>query len=90
MMVDHQREGSVDSSRGISIAGSSSINAAVAAVVGSAPAHVGGDVPMHRVLSAPLLSPPAHTDGGRSREGRRSAGLEESAQRLPPLRQVCR
>lgn len=91
MMVDHHR-GALDASRGVNSCGVSSVTAAVAAVVATAPAHSSGQmttVPMQRVLSAPLLSPPANSEGPRSRDGRRSAGPEHHQPRLPPLRQVC-
>lgn len=79
MMVDnnssnnnaHRRGTGVDSSRGIGI---SSVSAAVAAVVATPPAHA----EMHRVLSAPMLSPPANSARGGS-------GMDQN--RLPPLRQ---
>jgi len=73
MMVDSHRRGSgVDGSSG---PGAASVSAAVAAVVATAPAHAD----MHRVLSAPMLSPPASHD--------RSSGMDPSQNRLPPLRQ---
>lgn len=92
MMVDHHR-GALDGSRGMNSCGTSSVTAAVAAVVATAPAHSSGQdmttVPMQRVLSAPLLSPPANSEGPRSREGRGPVGPEQHQSRLPPLRQVC-
>lgn len=92
MMVDHHR-GALDVSRGMNSCGASSVTAAVAAVVATAPAHSSGQdmttVPMQRVLSAPLLSPPANSEGPRSREGRGPVGPEQHQSRLPPLRQVC-
>lgn len=76
MMVDnssnaHRRETGVDCSREI---GASSVSAAVAAVVATPPAHA----EMHRVLSAPMLSPPANSARG-------GTGMDQN--RLPPLRQ---
>lgn len=78
MMVDnnsssntHRRGAGVDCSREIDI---SSVSAAVAAVVATPPAHA----EMHRVLSAPMLSPPANSARGGS-------GMDQN--RLPPLRQ---
>lgn len=74
MMVDnHRRGGGVDASNG---PGASSVSAAVAAVVATAPAHAD----MHRVLSAPMLSPPAS-------HGDRGSGMGPNQNRLPPLRQ---
>lgn len=79
----------VDVSRGMN---ASPVSAAVAAVVGRTPARSSSQdvsLHMHRVLSAPLLSPPANAERTRSREGRVSSGLDQNAHRLPPLRQVC-
>ncbi len=74
-MVDTHRRGSgVDGSSG---PGAASVSAAVAAVVATAPAHAD----MHRVLSAPMLSPPAS-------HGDRGSGMDPNQNRLPPLRQV--
>lgn len=78
MMIDNnssnnaRRRGTgVDCSRETGV---SSVSAAVAAVVATPPAHA----EMHRVLSAPMLSPPANSARGR-------AGMDQN--RLPPLRQ---
>lgn len=78
MMVDnnnssntHRRGAGVDCSREVGI---SSVSAAVAAVVATPPAHA----EMHRVLSAPMLSPPANS-------ARVGSGMDQN--RLPPLRQ---
>lgn len=79
----------VDVSRGMN---ASPVSAAVAAVIGRTPARSSSQdvsLNMHRVLSAPLLSPPANAERTRSREGRVSSGLDQNAHRLPPLRQVC-
>lgn len=93
MAVDHLRApggGGTDGSRAMGTPGVSSVSAAVATVVAMAPSHAASHdmtpIAMHKVLSAPMLSPPATSEGGRSREGPGSGGLD--APRLPPLRQV--
>ena len=92
MAVDHLRTGGsgADGSRGMGTPGVTSVSAAVATVVAMAPTHTSAHdmapVPMHKVLSAPMLSPPATSEGARSREGGGSGGLDPT--RLPPLRQV--
>lgn len=92
MAVDHLRTGGggTDGSRGMGTPGVTSVSAAVATVVAMAPAHTSAHdmatMPMHKVLSAPMLSPPATSEGARSREGGGSGGLDPA--RLPPLRQV--
>lgn len=82
----------VDVSRGMN---ASPVSAAVAAVIGRTPARSSASASsqdaslnMQRVLSAPLLSPPANAERTRSREGRVSSGLDQNAHRLPPPRQV--